>query len=80
MKVLTYDSLLELLHDPNPDIQEQALEMLRNLVCGQREVIEMVIDGIGKEDLLDVLESKLQVTSNMGLEGEDSSTMSAVSA
>ncbi|ORZ01688.1 armadillo-type protein [Syncephalastrum racemosum] len=79
MKVLTYDSLLELLHDPNPDIQEQALEMLRNLVCGQREVIEMVIDGIGKEDLLDVLESKLQVTSNMGLEGEDSSTMSAVS-
>lgn len=38
-----------------------------------------MIDGIGKDDLLDVLESKLQVTSNMGLEGEDSSTMASVS-
>ncbi|KAI9321638.1 armadillo-type protein [Dichotomocladium elegans] len=78
MKVLTFDTLLELLHEPDPAVQEQALEIVRNLVCGQQEDIEYVIDGIGKDDLLDVLESKLQVISNMGLEGEDSNTMTSV--
>ncbi|KAI9495204.1 armadillo-type protein [Zychaea mexicana] len=79
MKSLTYDALIELLHEPNPAIQEQALEIVRNLVCGQQEDIEDVIEGIGRDDLLDVLESKLQVTSNMGLEGDDSTTMTSVS-
>ncbi|KAI9247987.1 armadillo-type protein [Phascolomyces articulosus] len=79
MKSLTYDALIELLHEPNPSIQEQALEIVRNLVCGQQEDIEDVIEGIGRDDLLDVLECKLQVTSNMGLEGEDSTTMTSVS-
>lgn len=39
MKALTYDALIELLHDPNPAIQEQALEIVRNLACGQQEVL-----------------------------------------
>ncbi|KAI7848792.1 armadillo-type protein [Circinella umbellata] len=78
MKSLTYDALIELLHEPNPGIQEQALEIVRNLVCGQQEDIEDVIEGIGRDDLLDVLECKLQVTSNMGLEGEDSTTMISI--
>ncbi|KAI7878465.1 ARM repeat-containing protein [Lichtheimia hyalospora FSU 10163] len=78
MKSLTYDTLIELLHEPDMGIQEQALEIVRNLVCGQQEDVEHVIDGIGKDDLLDVLESKLQVTSNMGLEGEDSNTMASI--
>lgn len=38
MKVLTYDALIELLHEPNLSIQEQALEIVRNLVCGGQEV------------------------------------------
>ncbi|KAI8088851.1 armadillo-type protein [Halteromyces radiatus] len=71
MDILTYDSLIELLHEPKPGVQEQAMEAVRNLICGQAEDVEYVIDGIGKEDLLDVLESKLQVTSNMGLEDDE---------
>ncbi|ORZ19004.1 armadillo-type protein [Absidia repens] len=71
MDVLTYDSLIELVHEPKPGVQEQAMEAVRNLICGQAEDVEYVIDGIGKEDLLDVLESKLQVTSNMGIEDDE---------
>jgi hypothetical protein len=76
MDVLTYDALIDLLHEPNPTIQEQALEIVRNLVFGEQGDTDWVIEGIGKDDLLDVLESKLQVTSNMGIEEE---TLSAVS-
>ncbi|CAO3654505.1 unnamed protein product [Mucor hiemalis] len=70
MDVLTYDALIDLLHEPNPAVQEQALEIVRNLVFGEQEDTDWVIEGIGKDDLLDVLESKLQVTSNMGIEEE----------
>ncbi|KAI8388249.1 armadillo-type protein [Radiomyces spectabilis] len=78
MRVLTYDALVQLLHDPNPAIQEQCLEIVRNLACGQQEDIKEVIDGIGKETLLDVIENKLQVTSNMGIEDDESVTEAAV--
>ncbi|KAI8052633.1 armadillo-type protein [Thamnidium elegans] len=76
MDVLTYDALIDLLHEPNPTIQEQALEIVRNLVFGKQEDIDWVIEGIGKDDLLDVLESKLQVTSTMGVEEDPFSVVS----
>ncbi|KAF7723882.1 hypothetical protein EC973_001554 [Apophysomyces ossiformis] len=66
MKVLTYEWLAELLHERTLAVQEQALEMLRNLVCGQEEIIEEVIDGFGKDRLLDILESKLQFSQEDG--------------
>lgn len=78
MDVLTYDALIDLLHEPNPTIQEQALEIVRNLVFGKLEDIDWVIEGIGKDDLLDVLESKLQVTSTMGLEEDPFSVVGHV--
>ncbi|KAI8334731.1 armadillo-type protein [Chlamydoabsidia padenii] len=71
MDILTFDSLIELLHEPKPGVQEQAMDAVRNLICGQVEDVEYVIDGIGQDDLLDVLESKLQVTSSMGNNNED---------
>jgi hypothetical protein len=71
MDILTYDALIDLLHEPNPVIQEQALEIVRNLVYGKQEDIDWVIEGIGKDDLLDVLESKLQVISTMGENDDD---------
>ncbi|CAO3640626.1 unnamed protein product [Cunninghamella blakesleeana] len=71
MESLTFNSLIELLHEQKSDVQEQALEVVRNLICGQIEDVEYVMNGIGKEDLLDVLESKLQVDSNMDIEGDD---------
>lgn len=78
MEVLTYNSLIELLHEPKPEVQEQALEVVRNLICGQLEDVEYVMNGIGKEDLLDVLENKLQVGSNMDIEGVDNDSDIAV--
>lgn len=66
MDILTYDALIDLLHEPNPIIQEQALQIVRNLVYGKQEDTDWVIEGIGKDDLLDVLENKLQVISTMG--------------
>ncbi|KAI8047176.1 armadillo-type protein [Gilbertella persicaria] len=71
MDVLTYNALIDLVYKSNMNIQEQALEIVRNLVYGKQQDTDWVIEGIGKEDLLDVLESKLQVTSNMGIEEED---------
>ncbi|KAL7309095.1 hypothetical protein PS15m_011217 [Mucor circinelloides] len=78
MDVLTYNALIELLHDSSLAIQEQALEIVRNLVFGKQEDTDWVIQGIGKDDLLDVLESKLQVTSNMGVSDEEETTASTL--
>ncbi|KAI9472428.1 MAG: armadillo-type protein [Benjaminiella poitrasii] len=78
MEALTFDALIELLHEPVPTIQEQALEIVRNLVFGKQEDTDWVIEGIGKDDLLDVLESKLHPTSSMGVEDEEEA-MTAVS-
>jgi hypothetical protein len=71
MDALTFDALIGLLHDPKITIQEQALEIVRNLVFGKQEDTDWVIDGIGREDLLDVLENKLQVVSSMGVDDEE---------
>ncbi|KAI9030106.1 armadillo-type protein [Phycomyces nitens] len=80
MKVLTYNALIDLLHQPAPAIQEQALEIVRNLVCGNQEAIEDVIEGIGKDDLLDVIESKLEDTLDMDVDDEDDVAVTRVSA
>ncbi|KAG0166739.1 hypothetical protein DFQ28_008636 [Apophysomyces sp. BC1034] len=66
MNVLTYQWLIELLHERTLAVQEQALEMLRNLVCGQEEVIEEVLEGFGKDKLLDILECKLKFSHEDG--------------
>ncbi|KAI8993144.1 armadillo-type protein [Pilobolus umbonatus] len=78
MEVMTYDALIELLHKPNLTIQEHALGMVRNLLCGRGEDTNWIIEGIGKDDLLDVLESKIQVTSNMGVEDDEEGAGTAV--
>lgn len=41
MQQLGYDYLIELLNDPSLEIQEQALDLVRNLACGTREVLRM---------------------------------------
>ncbi|KAG1178732.1 hypothetical protein G6F70_000240 [Rhizopus microsporus] len=60
MEALSFDSLVDLLHDQNTTIQEQALEIVRNLVFGEQEDIDWVYEKMGKETLLDVIENKLQ--------------------
>ncbi|KAI8074812.1 armadillo-type protein [Gongronella butleri] len=71
MDAMTFDGLLLLLEDSKPEIQEQSLETTRNLVCGQTEDVVFVIDGFGWENLLNVLETRLQITSGMGVNDEE---------
>ena len=59
---LTPTTLLRLCDDPVMSIQEQACEVIRNLVCGKPENIDLLIEGIGIERLADFLVRKL--TSN----------------
>lgn len=51
--------LLRLCDDPEVDIQEQACEVIRNLVCGKPENIDLLIENIGIERLADFLMRKL---------------------
>ena len=48
-----------LIADPEVSIQEQALNLLRNLVCGKEADIEAVFNGLGESKLMNILESKL---------------------
>ena len=66
-KRLTYGTLLALLSDTELAIQEQALNLLRNLVCGKEQDIQDVFEGMSEGTLMQVLESKLAGT------GEDDS-------
>jgi len=54
MMELTYDHLFNLLYDQEPNIQEQALAFLRNLVYKDPDIF---LEHAGKEKLLKVLEN-----------------------
>ncbi|CAO3662461.1 unnamed protein product [Umbelopsis vinacea] len=73
MEQLGYEYLIELLNDPSLEIQEQALDLVRNLACGTKEDIDDVFNGIGETKLLDILEGRL--TNSMVIDdgGDDSS-------
>jgi len=43
MSSLTFDLLFSLTYDPDIDVQSQALNMLRNLACGEESVIHQSI-------------------------------------
>ncbi|KAI9288494.1 armadillo-type protein [Umbelopsis sp. AD052] len=59
MQQLGYDYLIELLNDSSLEVQEQALDLVRNLSCGTKEDIDDVFNGIGENQLLDILERRL---------------------
>eukprot|EP00732_Lithocolla_globosa_P000798 Lithocolla_globosa_v1_NODE_307_length_4577_cov_13.906457.p1 type:complete len:663 gc:universal NODE_307_length_4577_cov_13.906457:252-2240(+) len=74
MKHLTFPTLLKLLQD-DLVIQEQALNIVRNLACGKDpNDIDQVFEGIG-EPLLPLLEDKLR--ENFNHSENDPSSMSA---
>ncbi|KAJ3378983.1 Armadillo repeat-containing protein 8 [Entophlyctis sp. JEL0112] len=54
-----WDLLKKLLADNNPGIQEQALNLLRNLVCGKLDDIESVFFGFGEAALSILFDKKL---------------------
>ncbi|KNC97089.1 uncharacterized protein SPPG_07484 [Spizellomyces punctatus DAOM BR117] len=59
MKELGWDGLLSLINDNETGIQEQALNLLRNLACGKESDIEQVFKGLGEDKVMDILETKL---------------------
>ncbi|CAG8500860.1 8803_t:CDS:10 [Paraglomus occultum] len=59
MKILTYPTMASLIDDPEIDIQEQAITLLRNLACKRPVDIEEVFKGLGENQLMDIIENKL---------------------
>lgn len=62
MSVLTYKTIETLMNDNESNIQEQCLNLLRNLVSGKECDIEAVFDGLGEQKLIAYLDSNLAST------------------
>jgi len=64
MKILTYERLLELMNDSETNVQEQALNLLRNLASSKGENafkdIENIFAGTG-DQLIPLIEAKLEL-------------------
>lgn len=60
---LTSEYLFQLCNDPDILVQEQAMNALRNFMCGGEEVIDRIIGDIGTEPLFDMIESKIEPNS-----------------
>ncbi|KAJ3311832.1 Armadillo repeat-containing protein 8 [Boothiomyces sp. JEL0838] len=56
---LGWDGLARLIHDADVEIQTQALNLLRNMACAKIPDIDFVLQGFGRDNLLNTLESKL---------------------
>eukprot|EP00842_Homolaphlyctis_polyrhiza_P001052 jgi/Hompol1/1948/HPOL_005791-RA len=59
MEQLGWHKLQLLMDDESLAIQEQALNLLRNLACGKEKDVEAVFTGFHNVDLLKMLETKL---------------------
>ncbi|KAF9980317.1 Armadillo repeat-containing protein 8 [Modicella reniformis] len=59
MRQFGYDNLALLLNDNELSIQEQALNLVRNLACKREQDIEQVFNGLGNGQLLRIIEDKL---------------------
>ncbi|KAI9345630.1 armadillo-type protein [Obelidium mucronatum] len=59
MEELGWDVLKRLIHDPRVGIQEQSLNLLRNLVCGKEDDIDTAFSGFGEAALSVLFDKKL---------------------
>ncbi|KAF9101892.1 hypothetical protein BGX27_011284 [Mortierella sp. AM989] len=59
MRQFGYHNLARLLNDDELAIQEQALNLVRNLVCKKEQDIDQVFNGLGHGQLLGIIEDKL---------------------
>ena len=51
------------MNDSDELIQEQTLNLIRNIGCGRQENIEEVFNGFGSEKFINILEVKIQMAS-----------------
>ncbi|KAK3840142.1 MAG: armadillo-type protein [Linnemannia elongata] len=59
MRQFGYNNLVLLLNDSEPPVQEQALNLVRNLAHKREHDIEQVFKGLGNGQLLSIIEEKL---------------------
>jgi len=59
MRQFGYHNLAQLLNDGKLAIQEQALNLVRNLACKREQDIDHVFRGLGNGQLLSIIEDKL---------------------
>ncbi|KAF9123592.1 Armadillo repeat-containing protein 8 [Mortierella sp. GBA39] len=59
MRQFGYNNLVLLLNDSEPAVQEQALNLVRNLAHKREHDIEQVFKGLGNGQLLSIIEGKL---------------------
>jgi hypothetical protein len=59
MRQFGYHNLALLLNDRELVIQEQALNLVRNLACKKEQDIDQVFRGLGQGQLLGIIEEKL---------------------
>ncbi|OAQ27260.1 ARM repeat-containing protein [Linnemannia elongata AG-77] len=59
MRQFGYNNLVLLLNDSEPAVQEQALNLVRNLAHKREHDIEQVFRGLGNGQLLSIIEEKL---------------------
>lgn len=51
-----------LLNDNNESVQEQTLNLIRNIGCGRQENIEEVFNGFDNANFIKLMETKIQMT------------------
>ncbi|KAJ3076369.1 Armadillo repeat-containing protein 8 [Rhizoclosmatium hyalinum] len=68
MEELGWDMLKKLIFDQRIGIQEQAINLLRNLVCGKEDDIDTVFSGFGEAALSILFDKKLTEPSNLSTE------------
>eukprot|EP00158_Paraphelidium_tribonemae_P008457 Partr_v1_DN28582_c0_g1_i5_m73244 putative Armadillo repeat containing 8 len=60
MDKLTFAHLLTLIEDSDIEVQEQAVNLLRNVACKEQSDIDMCFQGLGPARLMKIIEAKLQ--------------------
>ncbi|KAJ1503539.1 Armadillo repeat-containing protein 8 [Coelomomyces lativittatus] len=55
METLGFQPLKNLLNDPDVGLQEQAFNLLRNLVCGAEEDVDYICQGLGSNELMELM-------------------------
>jgi hypothetical protein len=59
MQLVTYPRLQQLANDSALLVQEQALNLIRNLVCEKEQDVNEVLSSFGQESLIKLLEAKM---------------------
>ncbi|RKP20485.1 ARM repeat-containing protein, partial [Rozella allomycis CSF55] len=64
ISILTFSRLEKLLNDEDLGIQIQSVNLLRNLVCGKEQDIDLVLNNLGEAKLFKIIEHKLSSNYN----------------